>query len=447
MMTHSQIKVFVTEALLLAIVSAALIIGGFLWSNERADKRLQREYRQKFGTVLPAESYTQLTGRVLNDFPEINSVYRGYDKDGTPIGYVFDMTVVMPSDKSTKLDFRIGIDFETSRVTGLMCEDPKIDRRLKYLESTLKGKQIPVAFRRADTTVSDNETYAPVEGLKDGIYYAQRLIDDRSKFVDYVEMEVKGGKITRVNWDAFNLDMTTEDRSYASLSGAYEISGLDWAVQSYNICHALLKLQDPDRLAMKSDGTTSIIDGVTCSIQCFVDLSKECINNSREGYTKDKYLAAINRIYTETMGSTPDADGVRNKAGYIAFSFEKTPEVYTIYDDSGSARGFRTVREIEAIMNGKRISNRMTPTPTPSPEATPDPQNDVRNAEKGAEDGYAKGSSEDEQTLTDSIDDLPMSEVATYIYPPSDSYVETRLAIRAFNTGYKFLKAYLNWRV
>ncbi|MCR5340452.1 MAG: hypothetical protein K6E60_03800 [Saccharofermentans sp.] len=447
MMTHSQIKVFVTEALLLAIVSAALIIGGFLWSNERADKRLQREYRQKFGTVLPAESYTPLTGRVLNDFPEINSVYRGYDKDGTPIGYVFDMTVVMPSDKSTKLDFRIGIDFETSRVTGLMCEDPKIDRRLKYLESTLKGKQIPVAFRRADTTVSDDETYAPVEGLKDGIYYAQRLIDDRSKFVDYVEMEVKGGKITRVNWDAFNLDMTTEDRSYASLSGAYEISGLDWAVQSYNICHALLKLQDPDRLAMKSDGTTSIIDGVTCSIQCFVDLSKECINNSREGYTKDKYLAAINRIYTETMGSTPDADGVRNKAGYIAFSFEKTPEVYTIYDDSGSARGFRTVREIEAIMNGKSISNRLTPTPTPSPEATPDPQNDMRNADKGAEDGYAKGSSEDEQTLTDSIDDLPMSEVATYIYPPSDSYVETRLAIRAFNTGYKFLKAYLNWRV
>ena len=447
MMTHSQIKVFVTEALLLAIVSAALIVCGFLWSNDRADKRLQREYKQKFGTVLAADSYTQLTGKVLNDFPEINSVYRGYDKDGTPIGYVFDMTVALPSDKNTKLDFRIGIDFETSRVTGLMCEDPKVDRRLQYLESTLMGKQIPVAFRRADTTVSDDETYAPVEGLKDGIYYAQRLIDDRSKFVDYVEMEIKGGKITRVNWDAFNLDMTTEDRSYASLSGAYEISGLDWAVQSYNICHALLKLQDPDRLAMKSDGTTSIVDGVTCNIQCFVDLSKECLNYSREGYTKDKYLTAITRIYTDTMGSSPDADGVRNKAGYIAFSFEKTPELYTIYDESGSARGFRTVREIEAIMDGKRISNKLTPTPTPPPEATPDPKNDVRNADKGAEDGYAKGSTEDEQTLTDSIDDLPMSEVATYIYPSSDTYVEARLAIRAFNTGYKFLKAYLNWRV
>lgn len=447
MMTHSQIKIFVTEAMLLAILSAAMIVCGFLWSNDRADRRLQREYKQKFGTVLSAESYTQLTGRVLNDFPEINSVYRGYDKDGTPIGYVFDMTVVLPSDKNTKLDFRIGIDFETSRVTGLMCEDPKVDKRLKYIESTLKGKQIPVAFRRADTTISDDETYTPVEGLKDGIYYAQRLIDDRSKFVDYVEMEIKGGKITRVNWDAFNLDMTTEDRSYASLSGAYEISGLDWAVQSYNICHALLKLQDPDRLAMKSDGTTNIIDGVTCNIQCFVDLSKECINNSRAGYTKDKYLAAINRIYSDTMGSSAEADGVRNKAGYIVFSFEKTPEVYTIYDVTGSAIGFRTVREIEAIMNGKRASNSLTPTPTPPPEATPEPNKDARNADKGAEDGYAKGSSEDEQTLTDSIDDLPMSEVATYIYPPSDSYIEARLAIRAFNTGYKFLKAYLNWRV
>ena len=282
--------------------------------------------------------------------------------------------------------------------------------------------------------------------MNDGIYYAQRLIDDRSKFVDYVEMEIKGGRITRVNWDAFNLDMTTEDRSYASLSGAYEISGLDWAVQSYNICHALLKLQDPDRLAMKSDGTTSIIEGVTCSIQCFVDLSKECINNSRAGYTKDKYLEALNRIYTETMGTSPDADGVRNKAGYIAFSFEKTPEVYTIYDETGAARGYKNVREIEAEMNGKKIKN-ATPTPTPPPEDVNDPRNEKRTPEGGGEDGYYKGSGEDELTLSESIDDLPMSEVATYIYPPSDSYTEARLAIRAFNTGYKFLKAYLNWRV
>ena len=447
MMTHSQIKVFVTEAMLLAILSAALIIFGFLWSNDKADMRLQREYKQKFGTVLPAESYTQLSGKVLNDFPEINSVYRAYGKDGSPVGYVFDMTVMLPSDKNTKMDFRVGIDYETSRVTGMMCEDAKVDRRLKYLESTLKGKQIPIAFRRADTTVSNNDTYAPVDGLKDGTYFAQRLIDDRSKFVDYVEMEIKDGKITRVNWDAFNLDMTTEDRSYASLSGAYEISGLDWAIQSYNICHALLKYQDPDRLAMKSDGTTSIIEGVTCSIQCFVDLSKECINNSRAGYTKDKYLAALNRIYTETMGNSPDADGVRNKAGYIAFSFENTPELYTIYDDNETVRGYRTVREIDARMQGMRLSDSLTPTPTHPPEATPEPKNDGRNPEKGAEDGYASGSNEYEQTLTESIDDLPMSEVATYIYPSSDTYIEARLAIRAFNTGYKFLKAYLNWRV
>ena len=97
MMTHSQIKVFVTEAMLLAILSAALIIFGFLWSNDKADMRLQREYKQKFGTVLSAESYTQLSGKVLNDFPEINSVYRAYGKDGSPVGYVFDMTVMLPS--------------------------------------------------------------------------------------------------------------------------------------------------------------------------------------------------------------------------------------------------------------------------------------------------------------------------------------------------------------
>ena len=98
-------------------------------------------------------------------------------------------------------------------------------------------------------------------------------------------------------------------------------------------------------------------------------------------------------------------------------------------------------------MNGKKISNGLTPTPTPPPEATPEPKNDARNPEGGAEDGIAIGGADSEQILTESIDDLPLSEVATYIYPPSDSYTEARLAIRAFNTGYKFLKAYLNWRV
>ena len=146
------------------------------------------------------------------------------------------------------------------------------------------------------------------------------------------------------------------------------------------------------------------------------------------------------------MGTSPDADGVRNKAGYIAFSFEKTPEVYTIYDESGAARGYKTVREIEAELNGKKIKN-VTPTPTPPPEDAPDPNNEKRNPESGGEDGYVRGSGEDELTLSESIDDLPMAEVVTYIYPPSDSYTEARLAIRAFNTGYKFLKAYLNWRV
>ena len=100
-------------------------------------------------------------------------------------------------------------------------------------------------------------------------------VDDKLGYIDYVEIEIEGGVITKVKWDAFNMDPTTENRSAASLSGAYEVSGLDWATQSYNICHALLEWQDPEKLAMKSDGTTEIVPGVTTNISCTRCVSKD----------------------------------------------------------------------------------------------------------------------------------------------------------------------------
>ena len=124
------------------------------------------------------------------------------------------------------------------------------------MKDRLIGRQIPLAFLTEEKPDDDDTENITVPGLRDGVYYAQRLYDDRNKYIDYVEMEVQNGMITKIKWDAFCTDRTNKDRSEASLRGAYEISGLDWATQSYNLCHALLECQDPDRLAMKSNGTT-----------------------------------------------------------------------------------------------------------------------------------------------------------------------------------------------
>ena len=65
----------------------------------------------------------------------------------------------------------------------------------------------------------------------------------------------------------------------------------------------------------------------------------------------------------------------------------------------------------------------------------------------GAEDGLISGADPDKLILTDSIDDLPLSEIETYIKPDDHYYNDTRLMVHMCNTCYKFFKDYLNWLV
>ena len=177
----------------------------------------------------------------------------------------------------------------------LVDHDVISESNMELIREKMTGRQIPIAFVTEENAEDDDSSeHYTIEGLHDGVYYAQRLFDDRNRYIDYVEMEIVNGVITKVKWDAFSTDKTNQDRSEASLQGAYILSGLDWATQSYNLCHALLECQEPDRLAMKSDGTTDIVDGVTCDIRPFIDLSKECINNSKAGYNKDAYMDGLN---------------------------------------------------------------------------------------------------------------------------------------------------------
>ena len=256
-------------------------------------------------------------------------------------------------------------------------------------------------------------------------------------------MEVSGGVITKVKWDAFSTDKTNQDRSEASLKGAYVISGLDWATQSYNLCHALLECQDPDRLAMKSNGTTDLVDGVTCDIRPFIDLSKECISYSQTGYNKDEYTRGLNILlgYLDT-GDEEEHEYVRED-GHIVFSFEDTPEIYTIYNDEGVSIGYMGVRQAVATLMGVSLPENIY-------DDGPD-DGDVQNSNiiiyDGSEDGLTFGGNADDQVFTDSLDDLPMSEMQSFIVPVPEAYDETRTVIKACNTCYKFLKEYLNWKV
>ena len=449
MMTHAQLKQFIAEAVLLLILGAAMVIGSYFVSQDNANKRVQNEYHAKFDIVLDSYSYEKVKSKALNDFPEIKGVYIGFNAAGSPEGYVIDLTVKSPEGQD--LGILVALDYESTRIVGLSLTQASGDNAyvisdevMDQIKDRMIGRQIPLAFLTEDSSDDDDSENITVPGLNDGVYYAQRLYDDRNKYIDYVEMEVENGVITKIKWDAFCTDRTNKDRSEASLRGAYEISGLDWATQSYNLCHALLDCQDPDRLAMKSNGTTDIVAGVTCDIRPFVDLAKECISYSQVGYDKDDYMKGLNMILFNLYQDNASGLELLNDDGHVVFSFEETPEIYTIYNEEEVAIGFIGVRQIEANLYGKVL-----------PENPYENYNRKdSNSQSGtvidydaSEDGLTSSSDPDDQIITNSIDDLPMSEIASLVEPVPDAYNETRTVVKACNTCYKFLKEYLNWKV
>ncbi|MCR4689403.1 MAG: hypothetical protein K5745_07645 [Saccharofermentans sp.] len=449
MMTRAQLRRFLLEGIGLLLLSVLVVLGGFFLSSGNHASRRQEEYIARFASVLTADRFEILNTSVLSDYPDINSVYMGYDDEGSPVGYVVDITTI-PDGRA--LHMLVGIDYENSVITGIQYLNdvdnpyPITDLVIQSIKGRLEGERIPIAFVEEETDTVIDEEVIPSTQYVDGTYYAQEFEDDKLGYIDYVEIEIEGGVITRVQWDAFNMDPTTENRSAASLSGAYEVSGLDWATQSYNVCHALLEWQDPEKLAMKSDGTTEIVDGVTCNISAFVQLSSECLENARYGFNKHNYYKGLDEILIKLFGSDAEELGYLNDNGFVVFSFKEYPEVYTIYgeaneDGEAEAIGYLNLRQIVNGNPGEDDDQEEPGEATPVPEIAPDTTHD------GSEDGRINTGRESDQILTDSIDDLPMTEIATRITPVNNAYNETRQVVHVCNTCYKFLKDYLNWLV
>ena len=104
--------------------------------------------------------------------------------------------------------------------------------------------------------------------------------------------------------------------------------------------------------------------------------------------------------------------------------------------------------EIEASIKGIKTPNS---TNNNNPDNSQDTGNNgnkkTHSDYDSTEDGLNPGGSSDNQIFTDSMDNLPMSEMATFIQPVSGKYDQTRTVVKACNTCYKFLKEYLNWKV
>lgn len=465
MMTRNGIRRFVFETAIVMLIAAVIVVGGYFVSRSKENERLQEEYIRDFTPVLQASSYAPLNTTILRDYPDIKACYLGYDSEHNIAGYVIDIDRV--SDDNTSVHLLVGIDYESSLVTGIEHvydeEHPLIteEKTFETVKECLVGSIIPVAISdEGDTPDDDTEKKVLTGDLTNGIYYAQSMTADKDGYIDFVEIEVSKGVISRIQWDAFNVDPTTKLRSLSSLSGAYTVSGENWATQSYNVCHAMLELQSPEKLAMKSDGTTQLVEGVTCNIRKFVELAKECIDNSKAGFDKTEYFEALNNIVTRVKGKSAEDLKIVNEDGYIVISFQDNPDVYTLTktDAEGNKKAYAVigVRLIESGYQQKQDEGNGDKDPDDGKDDKKEDQNqgnepnetqanEPANVLDPGEDG--KKEDNDKSDLVGSVDDLPLAEISTFVEAPPGFYKEVRTVVTSLNTCYKFLKDYLNWLV
>ena len=459
MMTRQLLRRMMFELIVIAIISVVVLSIGEWMAGNKADDRQQSEYSEEFKNVLPAADYQEVHPSEMELFSDISHVYVAYDEDGVETGYIIDVTVTDKNGK--KLHLLEGIKADGAVVTGIRRINDETDpisitdEELDEILKQVMGKRIPIALNSQYSSLTEtDDTVIRLGGLHDGTYYAQRQFADRKGYIDYVEIDVIDGIITRVQWDAFNIDPTTPNRREASLTGAYTISGENWATQSYNLCHALINLQDPARLAMKSDGTTEIVEGVTVNIRSFVELANECIDSSRAGYTKTDYYEGMDLAFTRLFGSGAEELGLVNDDGFVVYSFDEYPNYFKVYDNNGNEIGELNIREyVEYYSAGGSDDENGTPivlddlpgsdeTGTDETYETEEPSAPAQYYD-GTEDGVVNGRTN--SVITDSIDGIPMAEIITYIEGIDNNEAASLEVLSALNTGYKFLKQYLNW--
>lgn len=406
-MTRSFFKGLSIRASVCLVLSMSFLLT-CLWYSRRVNRsREQEEYREVYGSLLVASEYRSLKSDVLENHEDVKSVFSAYDETGRLLGYIVDVEMQTSAGYvHTQMSISdSGENLLNIRVIGEEEDGPSFsEEEMALLREQLKGARIPVSIRQDVKIDTPHQVdYDPLMGLHDGVYYSKNEKASQDGYTDYCEIEVRGGRIVRATWDALD-EQTHKTRSQDSISGDYKISGNIWADQAYRLQNHLVLVQDPVKLAMKSDGKTEIIEGVTIDISTFVKLVNACIEYSRTSYTKDLYLA--------------DHTSKDNKGD----KEETTPELTA-----------ETTQSPDTSDPGSAI-----PTPSAAPTKAPSQIGVI-----GGEDGVVSG--DDENVLSDSVDGIPMSEIRSYIDGLPEDRSRTAALLTTVNQAYKFIREYLNW--
>jgi major membrane immunogen (membrane-anchored lipoprotein) len=120
---------------------------------------------------------------------------------------------------------------------------------------------------------------------KDGWYFAEQTgFDPQSGWKDNVLVTVVNGSVVDVLWNGVYKDKTKKSKLVEALAGRYGMGKVakkgEWNLQAAATEEAILKAQDPSKIAMRKDGTSDAVSGASIHLTA-VGLAAEALKNAR----------------------------------------------------------------------------------------------------------------------------------------------------------------------
>ncbi len=133
---------------------------------------------------------------------------------------------------------------------------------------------------------------------KDGWYFAEQTEFAKSGWRYQAVLEVKGGKIVSATWNGVN-NLGLADKKTVAAAGQYGMAKVakqgEWDVQAARVEAELVKVGDVSKIAVKSDGKTDAISGVSITVKDFLDLVPKALAAgpvAKGSYKKDGWFYA-----------------------------------------------------------------------------------------------------------------------------------------------------------
>lgn len=379
-------------------------------TNQRLESEKQAGLRSTLGDVLSADRYSQISVTpYLEKNPSIQTAYTAFDSQGKILGYVIEVrNETETGEIITKMSFSPdGGTLIALRVLG-STEQGNEDEEIRSLDFTsqFEGIRMPAALIAdlPEQDLSSNE-YPPVTGLTDGTFREQLDKEDEAGYKDFVEIAVKAGRIVQVTWDAIQMD-GGNNRVKASVDGEFVLANnsVIWAEQAYAMQNRLIEVQDPAKIAIKSDGTTEVVPDVTVSVNAFLKLANKCIEDSKNS------IPAPSGPPSGPPSGTPSGS---------------TPV-------EGSTDETSTVQPTTATTGTTTVSAAGTAA---------DPTKETTDSYSGSEDGVVQN--DQGGVLPGTIDGLPASDIKTKINEVHGARQSSRIIVSTVNQAYIFLQEYL----